>query len=944
MLVWDASASYARFMRSFSNTKANIIQKEETVVSRSDVSKDGAVMSLTTGKIAPLCDGSVVARHGDTVVLSTAVSQSLSLHKSLGKSRPSFLPLSVDVREKTYSLGEIPTTRTGREFFSDTEVLLSRMVDRSIRPLFPRGYFLETQVISTVLSFDDLHMHDVLSINGASAALCVSDIPWNGPLAAVRVGLIDGEFVANPSRDEMRSSASELNLVYVGTGEDGGKVIMLESDGYEVPKDQYAEALRFAARATAPILDMQRELASKVGRPKREMPPMIPDPEILDAATTFGLDAAMSVLRLPDLSKQERGVALGAARDETKAHVAKLCEASSDTESDASELSVVAESTVPDLVCKRAYRRLVLDEGRRADGRDLDEVRPLLIHPGNLPDTVHGSAYFGRGDTHTQCSATLGNFVPRKTQFAKMDVTVAGNGKEDQLFMLQYEFPPYSVNETGRVGGINRRMIGHGKLAEKAIAPLLFRDGSPKIGPGTDFPYFVKAVSEITASDGSSSMATVCGASLALFDAGVPLDASVAGVSVGLMTPVEKRENGRTTGGEIVDDDERWKDYRILTDIRGLEDHYGDMDFKIAGTKRGLTAVQLDIKLPNGVPVDVLCEALDQGERARHAVLDQMTRVVGKPRASVKDAAPQAATLTIAGSGARGTVIGKGGSTIRLVEALFGASIKFGDNNSLDESAPVSLTLLAPSRKDLRRARAAIEGVLLYKVGESETCEAVVTKHGHSGIKVALKAASAEAREVLEASELDMLHSSVLGSIEREGYIPKSKLPSPIQTIQVGDKLSATRIGSSLKGAGIFEVKSDTPVTATQAPSSSSSGNVAGRRRKKQQRNEKNKKVGSPKQSRVGDGESKGREATQERTQDKRPPRRNAGKRGKSSANLRQKASDAKSWKSDQQKARVKSLRKDVEKVKQERREKTEKAPENKPSEIFGWFKRKFGA
>ena len=573
------------------------LQKSSRNVSRSlELNKMG--LTFETGQIAPLADGSILAKHGSTTILATAVSESLSMFEAYNKSRPGFLPLSVDVREKMYSVGSIPVTRTGREMgVNDSEVLTSRIVDRSIRPLFPSGYYLDSQIVATVLSVEPDCAYDTLCINAASAAICVSDIPWLGPVAAVRVGIVDGDFVANPNRDEIERS--DLNLIYVGTGSDGSKCVMIEADGAEVPKDQFMEALRFARDATVPILELQQEFAALNGKEKRVIPDLEPDRHVMDAAMTFGVDKAMSVLRLPDLSKSERGVMMGSVRKEITAQFENEIEDERGN-----------NKSVPDTVCKRAYRRLVLNESKRADGREIDEVRPLLIDAGCLGDSVHGSAYFGRGDTHTLCVATLGQHDTRPNEFAKLNANVGSN----ENFMIHYEFPPYSVNETGRVGGLNRRMIGHGKLAEKAIAPLLARRTSNDvlIGPQSEsFPYFVKVNSEVTASDGSSSMSTVCGASLAMFDAGVPLRKHVAGISVGLMTSLEEGE-------------EPFDRYEILTDIRGLEDHYGDCDFKIAGTLDGLTAIQLDIKLKSGIPVDVLCEALDRAEIARLSVLSKM--------------------------------------------------------------------------------------------------------------------------------------------------------------------------------------------------------------------------------------------------------------------------------------------------------------------------------
>jgi len=730
---------------------------------------NNTTMTFETGQIAPLADGSIVAKHGSTSILATAVSESLSMFEAYGKTRPGFLPLSVDVREKMYSVGTIPSTRTGREMgVNDSEILASRIVDRSIRPLFPGGYYLDSQIVATVLSLDPDCAYDTLCINAASAAISVSDIPWAGPVAAVRVAIVNGDFVANPNRDEIERS--DLNLIYVGTGQDGSKCVMIEADGAEIPKDQFMEALRFARDATVPILNVQNEFAALHGKEKRVVPDLEPNRHVLDTALTFGVDKAMSVLRLPDLSKSERGVMMGRVRKEITEHL----------ENDAQIEVEEKNRGVPDAVCKRAYRRLVLNENKRADGRGIDEVRPLLIDVGCLGESVHGSAYFGRGDTHTLCIATLGQYEARQNEFAKLNANVGLNDN----FMVHYEFPPYSVNETGRIGGINRRMVGHGKLSEKAIAPLLARrqkqSSTPLIGPQSkDFPYFVKINSEVTASDGSSSMSTVCGASLAMFDAGVPLSKHVAGISVGIMSTLEPGE-------------QPFDRYKILTDIRGLEDHYGDCDFKIAGTQDGLTAIQLDIKLKTGIPVDILCEALEQAEIARLGVLSKMNEVKPLPRQGVRSSAPTVQSIPIAQED-RKVVIGKGGSMIKCLEKLFDCK------SSLDDHG--NMVIFGSNSDTVEKTIEAVRGVVLYEIADGDVCSLQVKNiNEKAGFNVSVKAASKDAQNLLSQDELEEIWK--INAEHKSGFVPKRFYGHNFSEVKLGDVFE----GISTKG---FKGKDD---------------------------------------------------------------------------------------------------------------------------------------
>lgn len=591
----------------------------------------GRTITIETGKLALLADGAVTVAMGDTIILVTAVSATSV------KEGQDFFPLTVDYREKAAAVGKIPGgyfKREGRP--SEKEILTCRMTDRPLRPLFPKGYLYDTQIISTLLSADGVNDPDILSINGASAALMVSDIPWAGPVGAVRIGRIDGEWVVNPTHDE--NAESDLDLVYVGSEDE---VLMIEGSGLEIPEADFNAALAFAQEQVKLIVAAQKELAEKAGKTKREVPLMLVQDDLLEIAYEVANDRIEAAIYQP--TKAERGKAVGALRDEvSEAILAKFPEA-----------TPFEISQAFDYLQKKTVRSSMLDRKERCDGRDFDTIRELSGETGVLPRS-HGSALFSRGETQALCLATLAPIEEAQ----QLDGYTGG--EDTKSFILHYNFPPFSVGETGRTGGLNRREIGHGALAERSIRPVLPSEA--------DFPYCIRVSSEIMGSNGSTSMASVCGGSLSLMDAGVPLTSPVAGISVGLVS--EYNEDGKTL-----------KRYEYVTDILGSEDHFGDMDFKLCGSRSGITGFQLDLKLP-GIPVEMLQAAVTRAVDARNRVLDYMDTVLNTHRTEMSPYAPRIETLKI-NPDKIGLLIGPGGKTIRGIQAETGAEINIEEDGTV---------------------------------------------------------------------------------------------------------------------------------------------------------------------------------------------------------------------------------------------------------------------
>ncbi len=584
---------------------------------------------IETGKLAKLADGAVTVRCGETIILVTAVSATKI------KEGQDWFPLSVEYREKAAAVGRFPGgyfKREGRP--TEKEVLTARMTDRPLRPLFPKGYLYDTQIVGTLMSADGQNDPDMLSINGASAALMVSDIPFAGPVGAVRVGRIGGQFIANPTHAQR--AESDLDLVYVGTEKE---VIMIEGAGNEIPEADFIKALEFGHIEAVKLCVAQKELAAKVNKAKREMPLFTVKEEVMEVAYEVAGSRIEAALYTP--SKVARSKAVNALKDEVGTAIkAKFPEA-----------TPFEISQAFDYLQKKAFRVAILDRKSRCDGRGLGDLRQLSAETGLLPRS-HGSALFARGETQALCLLTLAT-----TQEAQ-DMDGYTGGETSKAFILHYNFPPFSVGETGRMGGMNRREIGHGALAERSIAPVI---------PSTeDFPYAIRISSEVCESNGSTSMASVCGGVLALMDAGVPIKTPVAGISVGLVTEFE---------GDTL------KRYTTLADIIGSEDHFGDMDFKLCGTREGVTGFQLDLKLP-GVSHKIITEAVHQARELRMKILDVMAACIASPRTEMSPYAPRIETIKV-NPDKIGLIIGPGGKTIKGIVAETGAEINIEDDGSV---------------------------------------------------------------------------------------------------------------------------------------------------------------------------------------------------------------------------------------------------------------------
>jgi len=615
-------------------------------------------ITIETGKIAKLADGAVTVRSGETIILVSAVSAT-----SL-KEGQDWFPLTVDYREKAAAVGKFPGgyfKREGRP--TEKETLTARMTDRPLRPLFPKGYLYDTQIISVLLSADGENDPDILSINGASAALMVSDIPFAGPVAAVRVGRVNGQFIANPPHSIREQS--DLDLVYVGAAND---VIMIEGAAGELPEEEFVKALAFAHEQAQELIRMQNDLAAKAGKPKRQPPLLLVNDEVLEIAYSVAGDRIEAALYTP--GKVARSKAVGALREEVKTAVLEKHPGATPFEI----------SQAFDYLQKKAFRVSILDKKKRCDGRDLHQIRELTAEVGLLP-RAHGSALFQRGETQAVALATLA-----PAEEAQMLDAYTG-GDESKRFILHYNFPPFSVGETGRTGGASRREIGHGALAERSILPVIPSEA--------DFPYAIRISSEVMESNGSTSMASVCAGVLSLMDAGVPITSPVAGISVGLVTEYSS--------------DGRLERYTTMTDIIGSEDHFGDMDFKLCGTSKGVTGFQLDLKLP-GISQQILAEAIFEAKEARGKILGVMAGALAAPRKELSPYAPRIETVRI-NPDKIGLLIGPGGKTIKGIVAETGAEINIDDDGSVH--------IYSNNPESLNRAKEIIRGMTKeVEVGE----------------------------------------------------------------------------------------------------------------------------------------------------------------------------------------------------------------------------------
>jgi polyribonucleotide nucleotidyltransferase len=595
----------------------------ETTYHQVEVQFNGQPLTIETGKMARQAHGAVIVTYGDTKVLCTVVSASKM------REGQDFFPLTVNYQEKFYAAGKIPGSFFRRERgSSERETLICRLIDRPMRPLFPKGYMFETQIMPTVISADLINDPDTLAMVAASASVVISDIPFAGPIAAVRVGRVAGQLIANPTREQM--AASDLDIIVSGSKE---AVMMVEGEADLISEDDMLEAIFFGHNALQPLIELQSKLQALVGVSKRAFEVAKADAELEAKITPLAAERLKAASKIR--SKQERYAAI----DQIKGEIKELMEV--EDAGRGNEVSAILNS-----ISKRALRQMVTKERVRIDGRDMTTIRPIVSEVGNLPRT-HGSALFTRGETQALVAATLGTSSDEQ----RMDNI---QGMEFKKFMLHYNFPPFSVGETSMRLFPGRREIGHGYLAERSIAKVL---------PQHDvFPYTIRIVSDVLESNGSSSMASVCGASMALMDAGVPLTAPVAGIAMGLIKEGD--------------------DVAVLSDILGDEDHLGDMDFKVTGTATGIAALQMDIKI-TGVDRAIMKQALEQAKAGRIHILGKMAEAIAAPRGDLSQYAPRITTIYVKSDQVR-TVIGSGGKNIRGIIEATGCSIDIEDDGRIN--------------------------------------------------------------------------------------------------------------------------------------------------------------------------------------------------------------------------------------------------------------------
>ncbi|PIX58539.1 MAG: polyribonucleotide nucleotidyltransferase [Verrucomicrobia bacterium CG_4_10_14_3_um_filter_43_23] len=618
------------------------------------VTVDELGITFSTGSIAKQANGAVVVSLADTnVFVSAVVANSVRPDQD-------FFPLTVDYREKFSAAGRFPggfIKREGRP--SEKEILTSRLCDRPLRPLFDKGFINEVQVIGILLSADMENEPDILMVNGASAALMCSDIPWNGPVGCVRVGEIDGEFVANPTNDQLFEST--LDLIYVGTEKE---MLMIEGSADQLPDERFIEALEFAHQKVQKIIDAQKELAKLVNKTKKEFKLIKADEKVLEICKKVA-DKKIAEAVFQD-QRSERDAAVSAIKEEAIEAVKKEL---GEENFDGNQVRLAFEE-----IQEHVYRHNILDAGKRADGRGPKDLRTIECETDVLP-RVHGSAIFARGETQALVLATLG------TSRDSQDLDGLTGGAQSKSFLLHYNFPPFSVGETGRFGFTSRREIGHGALAERSLLPVL--------PPEEDFPYSIRLVSEVMESNGSTSMASICGGCLALMDAGVPISSPVAGISVGLVAENDNK-------GDI-------SKYVLLTDILGAEDHFGDMDFKIAGTSQGITGFQLDLKI-KGLPLEIAKEAIQQNKEARFQILNKMKEELPEPKQELKAHAPRVHQMQI-DPDKIGLLIGPGGKNIKKITEVSGAQIDINEDNS------GRISIFATSQESMDRAISEVNAI-----------------------------------------------------------------------------------------------------------------------------------------------------------------------------------------------------------------------------------------
>lgn len=668
---------------------------------KKEIELGGRLFSIETGRYAKQANGSVMVRYGDTMVLVTAVASSEA------KEGLDYFPLQVEYREKTSAAGKFPggyIKREGRP--TEKEILSARLCDRPIRPMFPESFKNETQVIAMVMSYDGENDPDVLAACGASAALAISDIPFDGPIAEIRIGRVAGELVVNPTHEQIK--LGDIELVVAGTAD---SIMMVEGESKEVSEQELLDALKFAQQEIKKIVDLQNQLRAEAGKNKWVV-----------AEKTVDVNLKKDVYDLAEIKFKEIVYSI-LAKEERSSKNKELSESvkQSLAEKYPEQEKVIAE-ILHDME-KDLMRERILKEGIRLDGRNTTQVRPITIELGNLPRT-HGSALFTRGETQSLTNVTLGTKNDEQTVDGLLE-------EYSKKFYLQYNFPPFSVGEVGRMSGVGRREIGHGNLAERSLKQVL---------PADDvFPYTVRIISDILESNGSSSMATVCAGSLAMMDAGVPVTKAVSGIAMGLV----KEGNA----------------YAILTDILGNEDHLGDMDFKVAGTSDGITGFQMDIKI-QGISFEIMEKALHQAKEGRIHILAKMNEAISKPKDSLSQYAPRLITMNVA-TDQIGLIIGPGGKTIQGMQRLFGVDINIEDDGTIH--------IASPNKENAQQAKEYIKKLTATpEVGE--VYDGVVTKIADFGAFV----------EILPGKE-GLLHIS---------EIDNKRVNKVSDYLKVGDKIT----------------------------------------------------------------------------------------------------------------------------------------------------------
>lgn len=722
-----------------------------------NVTAEDLGITISTGTLAKQANGSVTISMGDTCVLVNAT--------AANSRRPDqdYFPLMVDYREKFAAAGRFPGgyfKREGRP--SEKEVLTSRLCDRPLRPLFPKGFMNEIQIIGMLLSTDLTNEPDVLMVNGASAALMCSNIPFNGPIGCVRVGEIDGEFVVNPTNEQLFES--RLDLVYVGNEKD---MMMIEGSADQLSEERFIEALEFAHEKTGSIIAAQKELAAKVNIEKKEFELVTVEPKVMEICTKIANEKLDNAVFQDN--KTDRTEAVNAVKEEAKAAViAELGE---------ENLDAFQINMAFDELQEAVYRKHIMDHEKRVDNRGLKDLRPITCETDIIP-RVHGSSLFERGETQALVTITLG------TSKDVQDLDALTGGAQSKSFILHYNFPPFSVGETGRFGMTSRREIGHGALAERSLLPV--------VPPEDEFPYSIRIVSETLESNGSSSMAAVCGGCLALMDAGVPILAPIAGISTGLITENDGQDNITK--------------HRVLTDILGAEDHFGDMDFKISGSREGITGFQLDLKI-KGLPIEIAREAVMQNKEARMKILDIMAAKLEGPRSELKESSPRIHQMNI-DPDKIGALIGPGGKNIKRITELTGAQVDINEDNS------GRIMIFSHDGEALQRA---IEEVEL-SVGEIEvgkTYRGLVKNVMDFGVFV----------ECLPGKE-GLVHVSELA---------EERVDNPEDVCKTGEELTVKCIGVDDRGrvrlsrkAALCEAKG-IPYEPSEAPRPSRGGDRGGR-------------------------------------------------------------------------------------------------------------------